>query len=437
VTTLPPGWAPASIASIAEPPEYGLTAKAGYDVAGPKYLRITDIQNDDVDWSDVPHCLCKDASRYALRIGDLLFARTGATTGKSYLIRELDEPTVFASYLIRVRPKPICDPKFLENFFRSQNYWDQISAASSGTAQPGVNATKFVDLKLPLPPLLEQRRIVAKLDALQQRSKRARAEVDCIPQLITRAKAAILEAAFGSRGAPVGRISDLVNSIDAGKNLRCEERPPTSQENGVVKVSAVTWGEFDPSASKTLPIDFDPPERSRIRPGDLLISRANTLELVGACVIVRCDPCNLYLSDKVLRLNAHEEDKTWLLWFFRSPFGRRALERASSGNQMSMRNISQAKMLEIEISLPPREARLRLVRTIEAEFAKFDRLAAEARSAASLLDRLDQAILAKAFRGELVPQDPNDEPASALLDRIRAERAAELKPKTRRVRLRA
>ena len=100
-----------------------------------------------------------------------------------------------------------------------------------------------------------------------------------------------------------------------------------------------------------------------------------------------------------------------------------------------MRNISQSALLNIKIPLPPAEVRAAIVGRIEASFSKLDRLAAEARAAAALLDRLDQAILAKAFRGELVPQDPNDEPASVLLERIRASRVAEAKPTARRRRV--
>jgi type I restriction enzyme S subunit len=115
--------------------------------------------------------------------------------------------------------------------------------------------------------------------------------------------------------ATTRKVGESIRSIVAGKNLRCEERPPKNDERGVLKVSAVTWGEFDPLASKTLPTNFDPPERTRVRVGDLLISRANTLELVGAIVLVKETPNNLYLSDKVLRLEAAETEKPWLLCF--------------------------------------------------------------------------------------------------------------------------
>ena len=174
MSELPEGWALTTIASVAEPPEYGLTAKAEYHIEGPKFLRITDIQNGAVDWANVPRCKCCNMERFLLQSDDLLFARTGATTGKSYLIGELSEPTVFASYLIRLRPKSICYPRFLALFFQTDDYWRQIEDVASGSAQPGVNASKLERLEFPFAPFAEQRRIVARIDALFGRTKAAR-----------------------------------------------------------------------------------------------------------------------------------------------------------------------------------------------------------------------------------------------------------------------
>lgn len=296
---------------------------------------------------------------------------------------------------------------------------------------PGLSKEHITDHTVPLPPLAEQKRIVAKLDALNAKSARARVELARIETLVSRYKQAVLSKAF--RGELARKdLGDLVARIKAGKNLRCEERPPHPNEKGVVKVSAVTWGEFRADQSKTLPPDFEPDEDTRIKSGDFLFSRANTIELVGAVVIVAAAPDNLYLSDKILRLEFSEPVDAWLLWYLRSPMGRSALMNISSGNQLSMRNIGQKSLLSLSIPYADAELRTEIVRRIESAFAKIDRLAAEAKRALELVVRLDEAILARAFRGELVPQGENDEPAEKLLERIRAERAAT--PKARRVR---
>jgi type I restriction enzyme S subunit len=158
--------------------------------------------------------------------------------------------------------------------------------------------------------------------------------------------------------------------------------------------------------------------------GDVLISRANTVELVGAVVLVQVEPENLYLSDKILRLILDEDLKQWVLWFLRSPSGRDQIEKLATGNQLSMRNISQDALRSIQLPVPDKQARDILLATITSSFARADRLDFEAARAKKLLDRIESTILAKAFRGELVSQNPNDEPASALLTRIRAKRAA-------------
>jgi type I restriction enzyme S subunit len=214
--------------------------------------------------------------------------------------------------------------------------------------------------------------------------------------------------------------------------MRCEERPPRDGELWVVKVSAVTWGRFDPRKSKTLPPDYNPPENARIHAGDLLISRANTLELVGAVVLVDSEPKGLFLSDKILRLVVEEDVKRWVLWFLRSTFGRSQIENLATGNQLSMRNISQDALRRIRFPFPPAEIRRQLIERVESAFTRADRLEAEAARALALLDRLETAILTKAFKGELVPQDPNDEPASVLLERTKAARSQQAQSQPKR-----
>ena len=146
---------------------------------------------------------------------------------------------------------------------------------------------------------------------------------------------------------------------------------------------------------------------------------------------VEQDPGNLYLSDKILRVLIADEDKRWLLWYLRSPKGRADLQQASSGNQQSMRNVSQAALLRLQVPNIPAGEKAAVAKAIESQIQTLENALAEARSASALLTRLDQSILAKAFRGELVPQDDNDEPASVLLERIRAERAAAGAPRRR------
>ena len=183
-------WSRVSLAEISESVDYGHTASADTNIVGPKFLRITDIQDNHVDWASVPRCTCSEsaARKYVLQEGDIVFARTGATTGKSYLLSHIPEEAVFASYLIRVRPRQTdVDPGYLARFFETQDYWGQVNQNSSGTAQGGVNASKLKKLSVPLPPLPEQRRIAAildKADALRVKRREATAKLDQLLQSV-------------------------------------------------------------------------------------------------------------------------------------------------------------------------------------------------------------------------------------------------------------
>lgn len=143
---------------------YGYTAKSSSSFNGPKYLRITDIQNKYVNWSEVPSCeiSSEERSKFLLSKGDIVFARTGATTGKSYLFDD-DVDAVFASYLIRIKPDPKkLNPEFLYYFFQSAYYWDEIAEGISGSAQGGFNASKLQAMKVSFPVDLESQGEIVK-----------------------------------------------------------------------------------------------------------------------------------------------------------------------------------------------------------------------------------------------------------------------------------
>ena len=146
---------------------YGYTAKTAKEKIGPKYLRITDIQNNVVNWGNVPYCQISSEKipKFLLYSNDLIFARTGATVGKSFLVKNPPK-SVFASYLIRIILSTKISAKYVEYFFKSGLYWKQIRSKSIGIAQPSFNANKLSKIQILLPPLNEQKRIVAKLESI-------------------------------------------------------------------------------------------------------------------------------------------------------------------------------------------------------------------------------------------------------------------------------
>ena len=157
-----------------------------------------------------------------------------------------------------------------------------------------------------------------------------------------------------------------INSIDAGASFKCEERPPVQGEVGVLKVSALTWGIYDECESKTCKDTVRIEEKFLVRDGDFLFSRANTIELVGACVIVGKVTKQLMLSDKTLRFNINKcVLPEWLQICLRSSFGRSEIERLATGNQESMRNIGQERIRQIRIPLPPLTEQVRIVAGVD------------------------------------------------------------------------
>ena len=187
-------------------------------------MRITDIQNDSVNWQTVPFTdFSGDATTYFLRDGDIVFARTGATVGKSFLIESAPQNAIYASYLIRVRFIFATVAKFIKNFFGSSAYWEQIIAKSVGTGQPNANGTSLSDLFLPIPPLAEQQRIVEQIETLLGYVDIIDTDAETLEKSITLAKQKILELAIRGKLVPQDPAdepaSELLKKIKAEKDV--------------------------------------------------------------------------------------------------------------------------------------------------------------------------------------------------------------------------
>lgn len=221
-------------------------------------------------------------------------------------------------------------------------------------------------------------------------------------------------------------VDHLLSEIETGKSFKCEERPPLGGEVGIVKVSAVSWGEYNEQESKTCHDESMIRSDLFVKPGNFLFSRANTIQLVGACVIAKSVTKRIMLSDKILRfIFVRDELAVWLLTLLRSELGRYHIERFSTGNQESMRNIGQERIKQIPVPFPPMSEIQHATQLLDEanEAAKAQEIAIVATLKQSAAQRKN--LLKAAFSGQLVSQDPNDEPASVLLERIRAERAAQ------------
>jgi type I restriction enzyme S subunit len=218
------------------------------------------------------------------------------------------------------------------------------------------------------------------------------------------------------------KLGDFIDSIDAGKSFKCDEREPRADEIGVAKVSAVTWGEYDESESKTCTDTSKENEAYLIRVGDFILSRANTIDLVGVCVIARKVTKKIMLSDKTLRIRFDGFSQEYFLQYLGSRGGRKQIMLLSTGNQESMRNIGQERIRSITVPICSAAEADVVIESLAAKLSEADQLDQTLTASLQQAEALRQSILKKAFSGQLVPQDPHDEPASGLLARIRAEK---------------
>ena len=164
---VPQGWEWERWGNIAQTIQYGYNAPA-LEHGVIKMVRISDIQENCVLWDNVPYCLIdeNDIDTYLLKVNDILFARTGGTVGKSFLVEEVPEKAIYAGYLIRTRYSSLLNPRYMKSFMESQLYWEQLKNGTIATAQPNCNGKTLAKMLLPIPPTKEQDRIVKKLTLL-------------------------------------------------------------------------------------------------------------------------------------------------------------------------------------------------------------------------------------------------------------------------------
>ncbi len=440
MSDLPKGWAEAEIGELAtyvsrgRSPKY--VEKSALPVINQRCVRWHGVDETFVKFVDPATWHQWDDERLVRR-NDILWNSTGTgTIGRAALFTELPsyDRAVVDSHVTIVRAGPAVDPAYLFGFIKSPAVQDKIEDMQSGsTNQVELNRSEIVSTVVPVAPLSEQRRIVAKVDGLTARTARARKDLDRIPTLIARYKQRLLALAFsgeliGARfAARQVSLASITLKLDQGWSPKCENFP-SEDENlwGVIKTTAVQPIEFLEAENKQLPAHLEPRPKIEISAGEILVTRAGPRNRVGITCLVRNTRRRLMLADKVyrLRVDLARADPLFVTYMLNSPDALTAIEAMKSGGSESGLNLTQDKFLGLGIPIPPLEEQAEIVRRIESAFGWLDRMAADHAAAARLLPKLDAAILTKAFRGELVPQDPTDEPASVLLERIRAEREA-------------
>ena len=263
---------------------------------------------------------------------------------------------------------------------------------------------QYIEKKeLDIPPDPEQKRIVARIEELFSELDNGVETLRKTKQQLAVYRQAVMKVVFQgvAQNHVMVSMGEILSGIEGGKSFKCEERPPQETEYGIVKVSAVTWGTFNEEESKTCQ-SSQFIESKRIKAGDFLFSRANTLELVGNCVVVETVNKNLMLSDKILRF--HFEDgilPKYVMYYLRTHEGKKQIQEYSTGNQESMRNIGQDRIKKINVPVCSMEEQNRVVSEIETRLSVCDSIEKTVDTALQQAEAMRQSILKKAFDGKL------------------------------------
>jgi type I restriction enzyme S subunit len=305
--------------------------------------------------------------------GSIVFAKSGMSATKGHIYR-LKNDCYVVNHLAVIKPNAICDSKYLEHALKQYSPTSLILDA----AYPSIRLSDISDFKIPLPPLAEQQRIAAILDKAEE-IKRKR--IEAIAKLDELAQSTFVEM-FGDLVSNPKKwtsvtVGDFVKGFESGKSFLSDSDNEAAAEYRILKISAVTSLEYDPQQSKPVPAGYTPPTSHLVRKGDLLFSRANTAELIGATAYVNSTPPNILLPDKLWRFVWHDVPKAEPLYvrhLFRQNEFRYLISKLATGSSGSMKNISQGKVLSIPVGLPPIDLQIRftnIIKKIELEKASY------------------------------------------------------------------
>ena len=224
---IPQGWEWERWGNISQSIQYGYNAPA-LEKGVIRMVRISDIQDNKVLWNTVPFCMIeeKDIETYLLKINDILFARTGGTVGKSFLVKDVPMKSIYAGYLIRTRYSSLLCPHYMKAFMESQLYWEQLKNGTIATAQPNCNGKTLAKMLLPIPPINEQKRIVERLHRISPFIERYSKSQDTLNlmnmQIREQLKKSVLQEAI--QGKLVPQIAEEGTSQELLEQIKLEKQ---------------------------------------------------------------------------------------------------------------------------------------------------------------------------------------------------------------------
>ncbi|MER9893776.1 restriction endonuclease subunit S [Mesorhizobium sp. M0119] len=433
--TLPKGWATATVEELAGID--GLVSDGDWveskdqDPAGE--VRLTQLADiGDGDFRDrSARFMTRDAAKRLrctyLEPRDVLIARMPDPIGRACVFPGLDQPAVTAVDVMIWRTDGVlAEAEWFVRWINSPAIRKAMFDRAGGTTRQRIAGGRIKELELPVPPKAEQRRIVERLVALTTRLVRARAELDQVTLLTNQLRSTALSTARAELVAAAVSIADLANSTfdgPFGSNLKSADYVPS----GVRVIRLENIGHLRFIADKESFISaqkYEALTRHTLKPGDILFSSFVDRNVRVCQVPADFNGIAINKADCfTIRPNTEVCDARFVTYMLASPETYEAMKAKVHG--ATRPRIGLSHLRDYELPLPDRKEQARIADQLDVVFARANRLEAEAAHAQALLDRLQAAILAKGFRGELVPQDPDDESASVLLAHLRRQQGDE------------
>lgn len=451
---MPSNWAWSTIGAVTDYIQRGKSPKyadqSSLPVINQKCIRWNELQLQHLKYVHPDQIDAWDELRH-IRPGDILWNSTGTgTVGRAYLVKDADctPPKVVDSHVTIVRAATALNPRYLFNWIKSPAVQSKIEEMCDGTTnQIELSRSAIAATAIPVAPEGEQTRIADQLDKLLARIQSCNDRLDAIPALLKRFRQAVLSAAISGElhadqsspeevacsdeGFPMVSLSSVMSEpLRNGKSVRDGNGLP------VLRLTSLKTGGIDLSETKRGDWSGIPDtNRFLIQNGDYLVSRGNgSKELVGRGGLVYGCKEDIAFPDTMIRIrpDAARVHPSYLNYAWSSQLVRLQIEQAAK-TTAGIWKVSQPDLESVRLPLPTLEEQKEIVRRVETLFKLADSIEARYKAAQTQAQRLSPLLLTKAFRGELVPQDPNDEPASALLERITVEREkAAAQPRARK-----
>jgi len=452
VSKQPPGWVTATLADVTEYISRGKSPKythhSSLPVVNQRAIRWFGIQQEHLKYVDPAQFDLWTPERF-IRIGDVLWNSTGTgTIGRACLVtqHDVEPPKVVDSHVTIVRPNQAAiEPRFLFSWIQSPEIQENISSLATGTTnQIELSRLAIASIEIPIAPLNEQKRIADKLDALLARVEACRERLDRITLVLKRFRQSVLVAATSGQLTENWRASSDLSSIQPVLLSEVLSEIKTGPFGSALHKSDYVAGEIpvvnpmhinDRKITHSDDMTVSPKKAEQLsdfmlRAEDVVIARRGVM---GRCAVVQPEQEGWLCGTGCIILRVQSQLlPNYLQLFLSSPATVEVLEANAVGSTMV--NLNQRVLLSLQLSLPTIQEQLEIVRRAESLFTYADHLEARYQKALTQVDKLTPALLSKAFRGELVPQDPNDEPISLLLERIQVEKARlETERKTTRI----